>query len=168
MLFPDFFSPHACYAVFSLPALCQYVLSAVPEHSEPFPLCARYFRLHKCLLYKLSHNRSIRRLVFIFISPSFLSYFTVLCRSNTLSFALFARLFSSSSSSDGKIGFLVITLPFETFPHTHTGNSFGQVHGFSFFRKLVLIDSILQGMECDNAKSSVICQRSIDLIQVVL
>ena len=38
MLFPDFFSPHACYAVFSLPALCQYVLSAVPEHSEPFPM----------------------------------------------------------------------------------------------------------------------------------
>ena len=29
-------------------------------------------------------------------------------------------------------GFLVITFPFDTRPQTHTGNSGGQMHGFSF------------------------------------
>ena len=40
----------------------------------------------------------------------------------------------SISSSEGRIGFLVITLPFDLFPHTQTGKSGGQVHGFSFLR----------------------------------
>ena len=43
-------------------------------------------------------------------------------------------LFTSSSSTLGRMGFLVITFPLETLPHTHTGNSGGQVQGFSFLR----------------------------------
>ena len=61
--------------------------------------------------------------------PAFFCY----ARSKIRSFALFARLFSFSSSSPGKIGFFVTILPFGTFPHTHTGKSDGQVHGCSFF-----------------------------------
>ena len=57
--------------------------------------------------------------------------------SNTLSFELFDLLFSSSSSSDGTIGFLVTTRPLLFLPHTHTGKSGGQIHGFSFVRNLV-------------------------------
>ena len=57
--------------------------------------------------------------------------------SNTLSLALFERLLYSNSSALGRMGFLVITLPFGWFPHTHTGNPGGQVHGFSFFLKIV-------------------------------
>ena len=45
----------------------------------------------------------------------------IYARSNILSFALYERLFDSVSASDGKIGFLVITFPFEIFPQTHTG-----------------------------------------------
>ena len=37
-----------------------------------------------------------------------------------------------SSSSDGRIGFLVITLPLLFFPHMQTGKEGGQVQGFSF------------------------------------
>ena len=54
--------------------------------------------------------------------------------SNTRNFALLDLLFTSSSSAPGRIGFLVITFPLETLPHTHTGNSGGQVQGFSFLR----------------------------------
>ena len=32
--------------------------------------------------------------------------------------------------------FRVITFPLDFFPHTHTGKSEGQVHGFSFFLKI--------------------------------
>ena len=46
--------------------------------------------------------------------------------------------FSASSSRPGRIGFRVITRPFEVFPHTQTGNSGGQVQGFSFLRKAFL------------------------------
>ena len=53
--------------------------------------------------------------------------------SNTLSFALSLLLFSSSSSGPGRIGLRVITFPFDTAPHTHTGKSGGHVHGFSAF-----------------------------------
>jgi hypothetical protein len=35
------------------------------------------------------------------------------------------------------MGFFVTTLPLGIFPHTHTGNSGGQVQGASFFRKVV-------------------------------
>lgn len=49
------------------------------------------------------------------------------------SFALFERLFASISYLLGRMGFLVTILPFDTFPHTHTGKSGGQVQGFSFF-----------------------------------
>ncbi len=31
----------------------------------------------------------------------------------------------------------MITFPLDFFPHTHTGKSGGQVHGFSFLRKMV-------------------------------
>lgn len=62
-----------------------------------------------------------------------LSPFLLYRRSNMRSFALFARLLYSNSSSPGRIGFLVKILPFDSFPHTHTGKSLGQVHGFSFF-----------------------------------
>ena len=37
-----------------------------------------------------------------------------------------------TTSGDGTIGFLVITFPLETAPHTQTGKSGGQVQGFSF------------------------------------
>ena len=53
-----------------------------------------------------------------------------------LSFALCDLLFSESSFSLGRIGFLVITLPFETLPQTQTGKSGGHVHGFSLVLKL--------------------------------
>ena len=46
-------------------------------------------------------------------------------------------VFSSSSSFDGRIGFRVITLPILFLPHTHTGKSGGQMHGFSLVRNLV-------------------------------
>ena len=67
--------------------------------------------------------------------PTF-NYYILMCqlRSKIRSFALFARLFSSISSLLGRIGFLVIILPFDIFPHTHTGKSLGHVHGFSFLR----------------------------------
>jgi len=55
-------------------------------------------------------------------------------RSNTLSFALFERLFLFNSSSDGTIGFLH-AFPFETLPHVQTGKSGGQMHGRSFLQK---------------------------------
>ena len=38
------------------------------------------------------------------------------------------------SSSVGRIGFLVITFPFDFLPHVHTGKFGGQMHGFSFLR----------------------------------
>jgi hypothetical protein len=47
--------------------------------------------------------------------------------SATLSFALLERGFTSSSSLDGNIGFLVITLTVGFFPQTHTGKFLGQV-----------------------------------------
>ena len=59
-------------------------------------------------------------------------------RSNTRSFALLERLLYSISSSVGKIGFRVSILPRDFFPHTQTGKSGGQVHGFSFRLKFVL------------------------------
>lgn len=49
------------------------------------------------------------------------------------SFALFERLLEAISSSDGRIGFLVTTLPFGVLPQTQTGKFFGQMHGSSFF-----------------------------------
>ena len=42
--------------------------------------------------------------------------------------------FTEISSLEGRIGFLVTAFPFDLFPHTHTGKSDGQVHGFSCFR----------------------------------
>ena len=45
----------------------------------------------------------------------------------TLSRALLARLFSSSSASPGSIGLLVTSSALGLFPHTQTGKSFGQV-----------------------------------------
>ena len=68
--------------------------------------------------------------------PHFLCYNSAFF-SKTLSFALLARLFASISSSDGRIGFRVITFPLEACPHTHTGKSGEQVQGFSFRRKAV-------------------------------
>ena len=70
------------------------------------------------------------------------------------SLALFARLFSSISSSLGRIGFLVKILPFDTFPHTQTGKSLGHVHGFSFFPKCAFHNTIFQRMKGNNTKSS--------------
>ena len=49
-------------------------------------------------------------------------------RSKTRSFALLERGFVSISSSPGKIGFRVTTVPLDFFPHTQTGNSGGHVH----------------------------------------
>ena len=54
-------------------------------------------------------------------------------RSKIRSFALLERLLLSISSTVGRIGFLVTTFPFDTFPQTQTGKWLGQVHGFSFF-----------------------------------
>ena len=48
-------------------------------------------------------------------------------------------LFCDSSSSLGRIGFLVITLPFDFLPHVHTGNSGGQMQGSSLVLKLFLV-----------------------------
>ena len=59
-------------------------------------------------------------------------FFQMIVRSKTRSFALFDLGFSSVSSTEGMIGFLVITCPLDFFPHTQTGNSGGQVQGFSF------------------------------------
>ena len=59
-------------------------------------------------------------------------------RSNTRSFELFDRVLVFISSSDGTTGFLVTTIPFGFFPHTQTGKSGGQVHGFSAFRNIFL------------------------------
>ena len=42
-------------------------------------------------------------------------------RSKMRSLALFERLLYINSSSEGRIGFLVITFPFDMFPHTQTG-----------------------------------------------
>lgn len=50
---------------------------------------------------------------------------------STLSFALLALGLLSSSASPDTIGLPVTFFISETFPHTHTGNSFGHVHGFS-------------------------------------
>ena len=58
--------------------------------------------------------------------------------SNTLNLELFDLLFSLISSSVGTTGFLVITLPFGTLPHTHAGKLGGQVQGFSLFLNLVI------------------------------
>src|SRR5699024_7849246 len=54
--------------------------------------------------------------------------------SNTLSLALLEREFCSSSSFEGKIGLRVTTVPLLFLPHTQTGKSGGQIHGFSFSR----------------------------------
>src|SRR5699024_3497750 len=58
--------------------------------------------------------------------------------SNTRNFALFDRLFSSSSFSPGTIGFLVTTRPLETRPQVQTGKSGGQMQGRSQVRNIVL------------------------------
>lgn len=50
--------------------------------------------------------------------------------SNTRSFALLERGLLRISSSEGSTGFLVSTFPFVFLPHTQTGKSGGQVHGF--------------------------------------
>jgi hypothetical protein len=52
--------------------------------------------------------------------------------STTLSLALLALGFSSSSFFDGVMGFLSISFTKGFFPHIHTGNSLGHVHGFAF------------------------------------
>ena len=54
--------------------------------------------------------------------------------SNTLSLALCARLFLSSSSCVAVTGLRVITLPFGYLPQTQTGKSFGQMQGSSAVR----------------------------------
>ena len=77
----------------------------------------------------------IRLSPFLNLSPPG-SYTPALSKIRSL--ALFALLLFSTSSLHGRIGFLVTMVPFETFPHTHTGKSTGQVHGFSFLRKALL------------------------------
>mgnify|MGYP007069805749 CR=1 FL=1 len=70
-------------------------------------------------------------------------YPSVILLSKTRSFALLDRLFSSSSSLPGTIGFLVITFPFDTLPHTQTGNSGGQIQWpLHWLRKNILYDSV--------------------------
>ena len=55
--------------------------------------------------------------------------------SNTLSFVtLGSAVYFPVLPHWEELGFLVITFPLETLPHTHTGNSGGQVQGFSFLR----------------------------------
>ena len=78
-----------------------------------------------------------------FQSRFYISFFSSLRpylppRSKTRSFALLALLFSSISSAEGRIGFLVTTFPMDTLPQVQTGNSGGQIQGFSFSRKAAL------------------------------
>jgi Na+-driven multidrug efflux pump len=71
------------------------------------------------------------RTVFVRTFPivlAFVIFYDLL--SNTRSFALRALGFSSISFPVGMIGFFVITLPLLFLPHTQTGKSGGQVHGF--------------------------------------
>lgn len=65
------------------------------------------------------------------VTPFYLLSIGTYLLSKMRSFALFERLFASISSSLGRMGFLVTILPFDTFPHTHTGKSGGQVQGLS-------------------------------------
>ena len=56
------------------------------------------------------------------MSPCFYNFSAI------LNFALLERGFSKSSSSDGSIGFFVISLIFGVLPQTHMGKSLGHVH----------------------------------------
>lgn len=95
----------------------------------------RTFRLplRNCL--RMPHSTSF---YIIMILPLLLLLFfsghNQLSFSNTRSFALLALGFSSISVSDGRIGFLVTTCPLLFLPHTQTGNSRGQMQGFSAVR----------------------------------
>ena len=93
----------------------------------------RFFTNKRPSYGELLRNRSSHRISINVLLSSF-HYFFLICLSKIRSFALFARGLLSLSPSDGKIGFVVTTLPMLIFPQTQTGNSGGQVQGFSFFR----------------------------------
>ena len=79
------------------------------------------------------------------------------------SFALFERLLDSCSSGDGRIGFLVTTFPFDTFPQTQTGKWLGQVHGFSFLRNALF--TILSSSEWNHTDPSPRTQHIDHIVQ---
>ena len=81
------------------------------------------------------------------------------------SFALLDLGFSSISSFPGKIGFLVITLPLDFFPHTQTGKSGRAGTGIFIFSENGLNDPVFQRMECNDTDPSSVIQEIDHAVQ---
>ena len=137
-------------ALCSLADAVEFLLSRrawVAAHDCTPGFCDRLFVSEFNFLASLPYVNTV--LCCIEISPNYLyylcvSHFVTPCPgifrlyfffSKTRSFADFALAFSKSSSSAGRIGFLVITVPLLFLPHMHIGNSGGQMQGFCASRK---------------------------------
>ena len=133
MLSPDSFVRSAVsFSAPQVPAALPIFCALMDIPPGAYPAFER-----RCLRY---NNPMVECSVFFFYSLAYspLLYISIhrYRRSKTLNFALFDRGFTSSSSSDGSIGFRVITFPRDFFPQTQVGKLGGHSHGFSHFLKI--------------------------------